>query len=51
MSWKASLEEIRDRDWSTAFTGWSDAAIAAHGGGVSTPTELVRAIFETRWPR
>jgi hypothetical protein len=35
------------RDWSTAFVGWSDPAIAAHGGGVDSPTNLVSAIFET----
>ena len=35
------------RDWSTAFVGWSDPAIAAHGGGVDSPTNLVTAIFET----
>ncbi len=35
------------RDWSTEFVGWSDPAIAAHGGGVDTPTDLVRAFFET----
>ncbi len=35
------------RDWSTEFVGWSDPSIAMSGGGVGSPTELVRAIFET----
>lgn len=35
------------RDWSTEFAGWSDASIAAHGGGIDSPTNLVRAFFET----
>lgn len=35
------------RDWSTEFVGWSDPAIAAYGGGITSPTLLVRAFFET----
>lgn len=35
------------RDWSTEFEGWSDASIAAHGGGIDSPTSLLRAFFET----
>ncbi len=34
-------------DWSTAFTGWSDDSLAAHGGAIDSPTGFVRAIFET----
>lgn len=32
-------------DWSTAFTGWSDASFATAGGGIDSPTNLVMAIF------
>ncbi|MFT4704788.1 MAG: hypothetical protein ACI81R_002496 [Bradymonadia bacterium] len=35
------------RDFSTEFAGWSDASIAANGGGISSPTELVTAFFNT----
>lgn len=34
-------------DWTTNFGGWSDASIAAHGGGIDTPENLVIALFET----
>src|SRR5690606_32869489 len=34
-------------DWSTAFAGWSDADIAASGGGVTSPELLVGAFFST----
>lgn len=30
-----------------AFKGWSDPAIATHGGGIDTPEKLVVALFET----
>lgn len=29
------------------FLGWSDASIAQHGGGISSPEALLTAIFET----
>lgn len=35
------------RDWSTEFSGWSDPAIAANGGGIDTPESFVHAMFET----
>jgi len=33
------------QDWSTAFSGWDDASLAAGGGGIDTPTNFTRAIF------
>jgi hypothetical protein len=39
--------DIDHRDWSTEFAGWSDASIAEHGGGIDTPTNLIRAFFAT----
>jgi hypothetical protein len=30
-----------------SFRGWSDPAIAAHGGGTDSPANFLRAIFET----
>ena len=35
------------QDWSTEFAGWSDASLATNGGGIDSPTNFVRAIFET----
>ena len=35
------------KDWSKEFAGWSDTAIAAHGGAVTNPEGLVIAMFET----
>ncbi len=35
------------RDWSTAFSGWADDSIAASGGGVDSPENLIVAFFET----
>lgn len=34
-------------DFSTHFVGFSDPAIAAHGGGIDSPANLVRAMFAT----
>jgi hypothetical protein len=34
-------------DWSTAFRGWSDPAIAAHGGATTSPEALLTAFFST----
>lgn len=34
------------KDWSTQFGGWSDAAIAAHGGSITSPEGFVIALFE-----
>ena len=34
-------------DWSSEFGGWSDAAIAAEGGSITSPEGLVIAFFET----
>jgi hypothetical protein len=34
-------------DWSTAFRGWSDPAIAAHGGATTSPEGLLTAFFAT----
>lgn len=34
-------------DWSTDFRGWSDPALAQHGGSITSPTGLVTAMFET----
>jgi hypothetical protein len=34
-------------DWSTAFRGWSDPAIAAHGGTTTSPEGLMVAFFST----
>ncbi|MBX3269384.1 MAG: DUF4856 domain-containing protein [Sandaracinaceae bacterium] len=35
------------QDWDTAFRGWSDASIAAHGGGITSPTLFARALMHT----
>ena len=34
-------------DWSTSFRGWSDPAIAAHGGATTSPEALLTAFFAT----
>jgi len=35
------------RDFSTGLVGWSDATLAMHGGDITSPGGLMRAIFET----
>lgn len=35
------------QDWSTEFRGWSDATVFATGSTVDSPTNLVRAMFNT----
>jgi hypothetical protein len=34
-------------DWKSAFKGWSDTTIAAHGGAVTSPEGLLTAFLET----
>jgi hypothetical protein len=44
----AGNDSVTDhKDWSTEFSGWSDAGIATFGGSVDTPEGLVTAFFET----
>ena len=35
------------KDWTTQFTGWSDASLAQSGGSISSPDGFVQAIFST----
>ena len=44
----AGNDSVTDHaDWSTAFSGWTNPSIAAHGGSTTSPEGLVIAFFET----
>ena len=44
----AGMDSATDhRDWSAEFVGWSDPAIAARGGTITSPSGLITALFET----
>ena len=44
----AGNDSVTDHvDWSTEFAGWNSDSIAANGGGINSPEQLILAFFST----